>query len=96
MQNCFEKVDYFINFYINKIVMKTGISSSIRLNLLMSSLLIVFVSGCSNSAEEMCVDAQMTFYDQAKPNSKQREYFDTAFKSRDAYYAWAWRECVKK
>ena len=44
----------------------------------------------------MCVDAQMNFYDQAKPNSKQREYFDTAFKSRDAYYAWAWRECVKK
>jgi len=76
--------------------MKTEISSSIRLNLLMSSLLIVFISGCSKSAEEMCVEAQMNFYDQAKPNSKQRKYFDTAFKSRDAYYAWAWRECVKK
>tara|TARA_A100001015_G_scaffold59312_1_gene65383 strand:+ start:572 stop:742 length:171 start_codon:yes stop_codon:yes gene_type:complete len=56
----------------------------------------MFISGCSKSAEEMCVEAQMNFYDQAKPNSKQREYFDTAFKSRDAYYAWAWRECVKK
>ena len=70
--------------------------SILKLNLLMSSLLILFISGCSKSAAEMCVDAQMNLYDQAEPKSKQREYFDTAFKSRDAYYAWAWRECVKK
>ena len=76
--------------------MKMRISNIVTMNLLMSSLLIVFISGCSKSAEEMCVEAQMNFYDQAKPNSKQRKYFDTAFKSRDAYYAWAWRECVKK
>ena len=69
--------------------MKMRRSSSIRLILLTSSLLIVFISGCSKSAEEMCVEAQMNFYDQAEPNSKQRKYFDTAFKSRDAYYAWA-------
>ena len=74
----------------------TEMFSILKLNLLMSSLLILFISGCSKSAEEMCVDAQMNLYDQAEPNSKQREYFDTAFKSRDAYYAWAWRECVKK
>ena len=72
--------------------MKTGISSSIRLNLLMSSLLIAYTS-CSKSAEEMC-EAQMNFYDQAKPNQNS-EYFDTAFKSRDAYLC-SWRECVKK
>ena len=76
--------------------MKTEIFSNIKLNLLISSLLVVFISGCSKSAEQMCVEAQMNFYDQAEPLSKQREYFDTAFKSRDAYYAWAWRECVKK
>ena len=34
----------------------------------MSSLLIVYI-GCSKSAEEMCVEAQMNFYDQAKPKS---------------------------
>ena len=44
--------------------------NSLKLNLLMSSLLIVFISGCSKSAEEMCVEAQMNFYDQAKPKSK--------------------------
>ena len=76
--------------------MKTGMPRNIKLHLLIGPLFIVFVSGCSKSSEEMCVEAQMNFYDQAKPNSKQREYFDTAFKSRDAYYAWAWRECVKK
>ena len=57
--------------------MKTGMYSSIKLNLLMSSLLIMFISGCSKSAEQMCVEAQMNFYDQVKPNTKQRKYFDT-------------------
>ena len=44
----------------------------------------------------MCVEAQMKVYDQAEKGTKQREYFDTAFKNRDAYNAWAWRECMKK
>ena len=56
-------------------------------------------NGCSKSSkspEELCVEAQLKLYDQAKPGTKQRSYFDTAFKSRDAYNAWAWRECMKK
>ena len=44
----------------------------------------------------MCVEAQMKVYDQAEKGTKQRKYFDTAFKNRDAYNAWAWRECMKK
>ena len=60
-----------------------------------------FLSGCSESvvtktSEEKCVDAQMKVFDNARKGTKQREYFDTAFKSRDAYNAWAWRECMKK
>ena len=48
------------------------------------------------TSEQMCVEAQMKVYDQAGKGTKQREYFDTAFKNRDAYNAWAWRECMKK
>ena len=48
------------------------------------------------TSEQMCVEAQMKVYDQAEKGTKQREYFDTAFKNRDAYNAWAWRECMKK
>ena len=57
------------------------------------------LNGCSKSSkspEELCVEAQLKLYDQAKPGTKQRSYFDTAFKSRDAYNAWAWLECMKK
>ena len=61
----------------------------------------IFSAGCSDqvitkTSEEKCVDAQMKIFDQAKLGTKQREYFDTAFKSRDVYNAWAWRECMKK
>ncbi len=55
--------------------------------------------GCGKSPkspEEICVEAQITVFDQAEKGTKQREYFDTAFKSRDTYNAWAWRECMKK
>ena len=60
-----------------------------------------FLFSCSEAtvnktSEQMCVEAQMNMYDQAKKGSKQREYFDTAFKNREAYNAWAWRECMKK
>ena len=62
---------------------------------------ICYLSGCADPAvtktsEEMCVEAQIKVYDQVEKGTKQREYFDTAFKSRDAYIAWAWRECMKK
>ena len=62
---------------------------------------IIFLSSCSQSvenktSEQMCVEAQMKLFDKAEKGSKQREYFNTAFKSRDAYNAWAWRQCMKK
>ena len=62
---------------------------------------IIFLSSCSQSvenktSEQMCVEAQMKLFDKAEKGSKQREYFNTAFKNRDAYNAWAWRQCVKK
>ena len=44
----------------------------------------------------MCVEAQMKLFDKAEKGSKQREYFNTAFKNRDACNAWAWRQCMKK
>jgi len=61
----------------------------------------IFLSSCSQSvenktSEQMCVEAQMKLFDKAEKGSKQREYFNTAFKSRDAYNAWAWRQCMKK
>ena len=61
----------------------------------------IFLSGCSQSvenktSEQMCVEAQMKLFDKAEKGSKQREYFNTAFKNRDAYNAWAWRQCMKK
>ncbi len=61
----------------------------------------VFSCSCSDpvvtkTSEQMCVEAQMVLFDQAEQNTKQREYYDSAFKSRDAYNAWAWRECMKK
>lgn len=62
---------------------------------------IIFLSSCSQSvenktSEQMCVEAQMKLFDKAEKGSKQREYFNTAFKNRDAYNAWAWRQCMKK
>jgi len=64
-------------------------------------LQMILVSACSEStlnktSEQLCVEAQMKMFDQAEKGSKQREYFDTAFKNRNAYNAWAWRECMKK
>ena len=62
---------------------------------------IIFLSSCSQSvenktSEQMCVEAQMKLFDKAEKGSKQREYFNTAFKNRDAYNAWAWRKKKKK
>ena len=62
---------------------------------------LIILVGCSGgvekkTSEEMCVEAQMKVFDQAEKGTKQREYFDTAFKNRDAYSAWAWRECMKR
>ena len=62
---------------------------------------IIFLSSCSRSvenktSEQMCVEAQMKLFDKAEKGSKQREYFNTAFKNKDAYNAWAWRQCMKK
>ena len=61
----------------------------------------IFFNSCYDTdvvktSEEMCVEAQMKIFDQAKQGTKQREYFDTAFKNRDVYNAWAWRECMRK
>lgn len=61
----------------------------------------IFLSSCSQSvenktSEQMCVEAQMKLFDKAEKGSKQREYFNTAFKNRDACNAWAWRQCMKK
>ena len=61
----------------------------------------IFLSSCSQSvenktSEQMCVEAQMKLFDKAEKGSKLREYFNTAFKNRDAYNAWAWRQCMKK
>ena len=66
-----------------------------------TSSVFIALAGCSEQVttktnEQMCVEAQIKVYDQAQQGTKQREYFDTAFKSRDAYKAWAWRECMKK
>ena len=72
-----------------------------NISLILKTLLIIFLYGCSKPPEskppeQMCVEAQLKLYDQAEIGSKQRKYFDSAFKSRDAYNAWAWRECIKK
>ena len=71
-----------------------------NISLILKILFIIFLYGCSKPPvkppEQMCVEAQMKLYDQTELGSKQRKYFDSAFKNRDAYNAWAWRECMKK
>ena len=72
-----------------------------KISFTLKILFVMFSYGCSKSSEQispqqLCVNAQMKLYDQAELGSQQRKYFDSAFKNKDAYNAWAWRECMKK